>query len=135
MAPPVTLREALNAIEACLAKAAEQGTNHIITIVDRGGHTLAQARMDKAIRASIIISQNKAVTAVLADMPTHYLAEACLPGGELYGCQESSCGNLVIFGGGFPITRDGEIVGGIGVSGGSVAEDMAVAEAGLGVLE
>ena len=131
----VTLAQALKALDVCLKKSEELQTNSIVTIVDRGGHVIVQARMDKAIRASLPISLNKAKTSALADMPTDALAAACQPGAPLYGCQQASCGDLVIFGGGFPAARDGVIVGAIGVSGGTNELDMEVAKAGLTVLE
>jgi uncharacterized protein GlcG (DUF336 family) len=131
----ITLEQALAAIQACVKKAEEINTNSIIAIVDQGGHIIAEARMDKAIRASIPIAFHKATTSALSGLPTHSLAEACQPGGPLYGMQESSCGKLVIFGGGFPVNRGGETIGGIGVSGGTNELDMEVAGAGLAILE
>lgn len=131
----ITLEQALAAVNACVRKAEEMNTHSIIAIVDQGGHVIAEVRMDKAIRASIPIAFHKATTSALSGMPTHALTEACQPGGPLYGMQESSCGNLVIFGGGFPVNRNGETIGAIGVSGGTNELDMEVAKAGLAVLE
>jgi uncharacterized protein GlcG (DUF336 family) len=64
-------------------------------------------------------------------MPTHELAEPSEPGNSLYGLQTTDEGRIVIFGGGYPLERDGEVVGAIGVSGGAVAQDREVAEAGV----
>jgi uncharacterized protein GlcG (DUF336 family) len=68
-------------------------------------------------------------------MATHELAEVSQPGKALWGLGESSCGNLILFGGGFLVKRDGQIVGAIGVSGGSVDQDMEIAQVGQGVLQ
>jgi uncharacterized protein GlcG (DUF336 family) len=87
--------------------------------------------MDGAWLASVSISRNKAYTAAALDMPTHELAEPSEPGQSLYGLQTTDEGRLVIFGGGYPLERDGEVVGAIGVSGGEVSQDRDVAEAGL----
>jgi uncharacterized protein GlcG (DUF336 family) len=81
------------------------------------------------------ISKNKAYTAATLQMPTHELAEPSEPGEPLYGLQTTDEGRIVIFGGGYPLRRDGEIVGTIGSSGGQVAEDMEVAQAGVDAFE
>jgi uncharacterized protein GlcG (DUF336 family) len=64
-------------------------------------------------------------------MPTHELAEPSEPGNSLYGLQTTDDNDIVIFGGGYPLERDGEIVGAIGASGGEVSQDREVAEAGV----
>lgn len=64
-------------------------------------------------------------------MPTHELAEPSEPGNSLYGLQTTDDNRIVIFGGGYPLERDGEVVGAIGVSGGAVSQDCEVAEAGV----
>jgi uncharacterized protein GlcG (DUF336 family) len=84
---------------------------------------------------SIRISQKKAETSALSFLTTDSLATRSTPGAELYGIQEGGGGELIIFGGGFPVKRNGDVIGGIGVSGGSVEEDMAIAKVGLAVLE
>ena len=62
--------------------------------------------------------------------PTAALMSLAQPGAELYGLEQTS-GGLVIFGGGIPLTVDGVVVGAIGVSAGSVDQDVSVAEAGV----
>lgn len=103
----------------------------VISILDAGGNMVLCHRMDNSLLASIDISINKAYTAVALKMPTHKLAELSGPGQNLYGLQNTNQGRIVIFGGGFPILENGYIIGGIGVSGGSVEEDMKVAEEAL----
>ncbi|HZE21810.1 MAG TPA: heme-binding protein, partial [Desulfobaccales bacterium] len=58
-------------------------------------------------------------------------AKVAQPGQPLFGIHNADRGRIVIFGGGFPLSQGNEIIGGIGVSGGSVEEDMLCAEAAL----
>lgn len=60
-------------------------------------------------------------------MPTHELGQAAQPGGSLYGIENAAPGKIILFGGGFPYIVDGQVVGGIGVSGGTVEQDMEIA--------
>lgn len=104
-----------------------------IAVVDDGGHLIAFARMDGAIKASIDISTRKARTSILMNAPTSALMPLAQPGAELYGLEQTS-GGLVIFGGGIPLVVDDVVVGAIGVSAGSVEQDVTVAEAGVAAL-
>ncbi|BBX50677.1 heme-binding protein [Mycolicibacterium poriferae] len=125
---PLTKAQAV--LEAAIAKADEIGQPMNIAVVDDGGHLVAFARMDGAIKASIDISTRKATTSVLMNAPTAALMDLVQPGAELYGLEQLS-GGLVVFGGGIPLQLDGVTVGAIGVSAGSAAQDVAVAEAGV----
>jgi len=127
------LAKAQNIIDAAIAKANEIGQPMNIAVVDDGGHLVAFARMDGAIKASIDISTRKARTSILMNAPTAALSDLVQPGAELYGLEQLS-GGLVIFGGGIPLEIDGTVVGAIGVSAGSVSQDVAVAEAGVAAL-
>lgn len=128
---PVTTKDAKRMIAAAEEKALEIGVPMVIAVVDCGGNLLAQVRQDDALLASINLSLNKAYTAVAVKMPTATLGSLSQPGEMLYGIQHSCEGRMVVFGGGLPIEQDGKIIGAIGVSGGSVDEDTACAEAGL----
>ncbi len=130
----VSLAQAQAMAKACEVKAKEIGVPMIIAIVDAGGNLVLHERMEDALLVSVDISLKKAYSAVALKMPTDKLANITGPGKELYGIQHSD-NKLITFGGGFPIVVNGKIVGGIGVSGGSVAEDMAVAKAGLSALK
>jgi uncharacterized protein GlcG (DUF336 family) len=99
--------------------------------VDAGGNLIAQQRMDDALLVSIDISLNKAYTAVAVRMPTHELAEVSQSGQPLFGIHNADKGRIVIFGGGLPLKDNDKIIGGIGVSGGSVEDDIICAKAGL----
>ena len=127
----MTLEMAKRMIAAAEAKAKEMGIPFVITVVDIGGNLVAQERMEGALLASIDISRNKAYTAVALKMPTSDLAPLSVPGESLYGIAQTSGGRAIVFGGGFPIEVDGQLIGGIGVSGSSVENDMACAKAGL----
>ena len=106
-----------------------------IAIVDAGGNLKAFCRMDGAFLGSIDVSMGKAKTARLFNMSTADLGAASQPGQELYGIEVTN-GGLVIFGGGELLkNKDGVIIGAIGVSGGSVAEDTNVAKAGAAALK
>lgn len=127
----IMLEKAKKMIAAAEAKAIEVGTPMVIAVADVGGNLVAQHRMDGALLASISISLDKAYTAVALKMPTVQAAELALPGQSLYGLNTTNGCRLIVFGGGFPIFEAGVLVGAIGVSGGSVEDDMTVAKAGL----
>ncbi|MDT7744207.1 MAG: hypothetical protein QOE59_3285 [Actinomycetota bacterium] len=128
MSPTLTFADAQRILAAGLAKADEIGQPMNIAVVDAGGHLLAFGRQDGAIRASIDISQRKALTSVLMNSRTAALMELVQPGAELYGLEQTA-GGMVAFGGGVPIYRDRDLVGAVGVSAGTVEQDVTVAEA------
>jgi uncharacterized protein GlcG (DUF336 family) len=114
--------------------AAEMGLAMAIAIVDREGHLQYFARMDSALPASTELAISKAYTAAALRMSTHDVGQLALPGNPLYGIQHSHGGKIILFGGGFPLRAQGEVMGGIGISGGSVEEDEKVARAVLDAL-
>ena len=128
------LTKAQQVLETALKKAAEIDTLMNVAVVDAGGNLKAFGRMDGAWLGSIDISIRKARTARYFDMNTGDLGAASQPGGPLYNIEVSN-GGLITFPGGIPL-RDGngEVVGGIGVSGSSVENDHTVAEAGANAL-
>lgn len=123
----MTLKEALLLIEKGEAAAVSMGVPMVITVVDEGGNLVAMHRMDDSLLASISISHSKAYTAAALRAPTEEAAKTILPGQPLYGLQQTHPGRFCIFGGGIPITRSGRCIGAIGVSGGTVEQDVAVA--------
>ena len=132
--PGLTLAEARTLLDAGLAEADAIGQPMNVAVVDAGGHLLAFARQDGAIRASIDISQRKAVTSILMEASTADLMPLAQPGAELYGLEQTA-GGMVVFGGGVPVRRDGELIGAVGVSAGSVEQDMRVAEAAAAAIK
>ena len=131
MADSVTLSSAQAVVEAACAKAEEIGVPMNVAVVDDGNNLTAFGRMDGAWLGSIDIAQNKAYTARSFDMPTKDLAPLCQPGQPLFGIHASNQGRLIIFAGGIPLQSGDQVVGAIGVSGGSVEQDHEVAEAGV----
>jgi uncharacterized protein GlcG (DUF336 family) len=127
----VTLSAGQAVLEAARAKARQIGVPMNIAVVDEGSNLVAFVRMDGAWLGSIDIAQNKAYTARAFDMPTIELAPLAQPGGPLYGIEASNHGLVIVFAGGIPLLSDGRVVGAIGVSGGAVEQDQAVAEAGV----
>jgi uncharacterized protein GlcG (DUF336 family) len=130
----ITLTQAQALVDAAQQKAAEIDTLMNIAVVDAGGNLKAFARMDGAWLGSIDISMRKARTARYFDMNTGDLGALSQPGGPLYNIEVSNTG-LITFPGGIPLTLNGEVVGGIGVSGSSVENDHTVAEAGANALK
>lgn len=124
----VTLELAKELIAAVEQRAAQMGVNVVIAVANKGANPVAVHCMDGAYIASYDIALNKAYTCAALKMPTTRLKELCQPGGELYGIQHTNNGRIVVFGGGVPIMRDGDCIGGLGVSGGSEAQDTALAE-------
>ena len=129
------LAKAKKMIAAAEEKAFEMGIPMVLAVVDMGGNVVAQHRMDGSLLASISLSLDKAYTAVALKMPTHEAAAYVTPGQELFGINTTNRGRLVVFGGGFPVIEGGIMIGGFGVSGGSVEEDMIVATAGLAAAQ
>ena len=127
----VTIEQAEAAIRAARQRAAALETQMCIAVVDSGGNLKAFHRMDDAWVGSIDIAQRKARTAVFFGMKTSQIGRLSQPGGPLFGIEHSN-GGLVTFPGGIPIVDgDGVMSGAIGVSGSTVENDEAVAEAGV----
>ncbi len=126
----VTLSAAQSIVQAAQARAEEIGVPMNIAVVDAGNNLTAFSRMDGAWLGSIDIAQNKAYTARSFDMSTKDLAPLCQPNQPLYGIEASNQGRLIVFAGGIPLTSGGQVLGAIGVSGGSVEQDHDVAAAG-----
>lgn len=121
-------------IVAAEEKARELGVPMNIAVVDESGILKAFSRMDGAALLSVQIAQDKAYTAVGFGMPTHGWYDFIKDDPPLAAGAPSGIDRLVIFGGGYPITVDGAVVGAIGVSGGHYTQDQQVAEAGLAVV-
>ena len=132
----MTLDMALALSEAVRAKASEIGVKAVVAVSNRGANPVLVQCMDDSYIASYDIALNKAYTSVALKMPTWKLSELAKPGSSLYGIQFTNQGKIVIFGGGEPLcNRKGEIIGAIGVSGGSESEDTALAAYGKEIFE
>ena len=135
MVKTIALEQAKQVIETAEQHAEEIGVPSVITVANSEGNLIAQHRMDGAWLPSVNISKNKAYTSAGLEMPTHELAEASEPGNPLYGLQTTDKGRIIIFGGGFPLEHEGDVVGAVGSSGGMPEEDREVAQAGVEKFE
>ena len=131
----ITLQTALQVIHAAQEKAREIGQPQNIAVVDGGGHLVAFVRMDNAWMGSIDIAMKKAWTVRAFDISTKELSVLAQPGEPFYGIHASNDGKVMIFAGGLPLKRGDQIVGAIGVSGGTGKQAQAVAEAGQEAFE
>lgn len=127
----ICLDDALALISRGKDMAKTIGVPMVIAVADSGGNLIAQQRMDGALIGSIALSFSKAYTAAVLRCPTDELAASILPGQPLYGLAEAGGGHFCVFGGGIPIMKNGRCIGGLGVSGGTVAEDTEVASYAL----
>ncbi|SEG91295.1 Uncharacterized conserved protein GlcG, DUF336 family [Nonomuraea solani] len=126
----MNLELALRMTEAAVKQAFREGAAISVAVVDEGGNLVSYQRMDGAEISGPVLARGKAYTSVALRRPTSELAARTAPGGELSGL--AGCGFICV-GGGIPLWSDygeGErVVGGIGVSGGTVTQDVACAEA------
>lgn len=130
--PALTAAGAWAMALAAVARAEAMGVPECIAVVDGGGALLAFTRMDGARAGSIPIAQTKAISAA-----TRLRATADEAGGDILGGVRLALAGerLTNIGGGLPIVVDGETIGAIGVSSGTVDEDVQVATAGLAALQ
>src|ERR1700752_5052888 len=127
----LTTERAQSSIEAGIVKAKEIGQPMNIAVVDAGANLTAFTRMDGAWLGSIDIAINKAFTAKAFDISTLELVRNSQPGDQFFGIHVSNHARVMIFAGGVPIKINDQIVGAVGVSGGSGEQDQAVAEAAV----
>ncbi|ADX81789.1 GlcG/HbpS family heme-binding protein [Saccharolobus islandicus] len=121
-------------ISEAVKKAKELGVKVSIAIVDEGGELKAFKRMDGAPILTIEIAIDKAWTAVSFGIPTHEWYNMLKDNPPL-AMGFPKIPRLIIFGGGFPIVYKGQVIGGIGISGGSAEQDMEIAKNALKKLE
>lgn len=130
----ITSRQAYAALRAAEEKATAIGVPVNIAILDAGAHLKAFSRMDGAVLGSIDVATRKAMTAALFQARSDAVWEYCKPGAPAPALELSN-GGLAPFAGGIPLRGpQGEMLGAIGVSGGAVAQDLEIAEAGVAAL-
>jgi uncharacterized protein GlcG (DUF336 family) len=133
------LREAQLMIAAAIEKARQINVLETICVVDEGGYPLAMERMDGARITGPQIAWNKAFTAAGHKRSTHLFNTApngpALPGNEAFGIQWSFDGKFAVFVGGYPVVVNGEVIGGVGLSGGNGEQDTACGLAALQALK
>jgi uncharacterized protein GlcG (DUF336 family) len=127
----MTLTAARRAIAAVEREAQAMGVPFSVAVVDSGDQLVAFARMDGADLVSIALAQDKAFSALVNRVPTGELGPLVQPGAEFYGYDSLAAGRMVVFAGGMPLLVDGVLVGAVGVSGGSSAEDQRAVEAAV----
>ena len=130
----INLKIAENIANKCFEKAKEINVPMSIAIVGNDGQLIYFKRMDGALPISIDLAPAKAYSAYSLRMTTEKLKTLTEPGEMLYGL-DKSCENIVIFGGGIPLKFNSEVIGAVGVSGGSVQEDIEVADSGVNFFE
>lgn len=116
---------------AAVQKATEINVAVVFSVVDRGGNTLLIQRMDEAFVSSCDISLNKAWSACSLKQGTHEITPAVQPGQSLYGLQLTNQQRIIIFGGGLPVIFNEQVIGAVGVSGGTVEQDQLLAQCAL----
>src|SRR5687768_9510701 len=126
---PIALAEAKRVLIAAQAEAARNSWNVAIAVVDSGGHLVAFERMDSTQHGSVEVAQDKARTAVAYRRPSKAFQDTIAAGGD--GMRMLKLTGAIPIEGGLPIIVNGKIVGAIGVSGVTSAQDGQIAAAGL----
>ncbi|HCL6753236.1 two-domain cob(I)yrinic acid a,c-diamide adenosyltransferase PduO [Citrobacter freundii] len=119
---------------AAVTRAEELQVPVVISIVDANGTQTVAWRMPDALLVSSELAPKKAWTAVAMKTATHELTSAVQPGAALYGLESHMQGKVVTFGGGYALWREGLLLGGLGISGGSVEQDMDIAETAIAAI-
>lgn len=103
-----------------------------VCVIDVHGNVVLHHRMTGAPAFSIELSERKAYTSALVGMRTVDILPLVQPGQPLFPLSMVSAGRFCAMGGGVPLTSGGQVVAGVGVSGGTVEQDIAIVEAALG---
>lgn len=126
----VSLDLALALLARVREEAATRGLALAAAVVDDGGNVLASQRMDGSALGALQLAVGKAYTAVLWGTPTGTFGASTQPGGDDWGWNTTDP-RIVVYAGGLPLLADGALVGGIGASGASAAEDEACVAAAV----
>jgi uncharacterized protein GlcG (DUF336 family) len=129
----ITLAQSKKVAAAALAPAHTNNWTMVIAIVDPGGHLVYLEKMDQTQVGSVAIAQAKARSAAIFKRPTKVFQDRLARGGE--GLLVLRLKDAIPVEGGLPIVVDGKLIGALGVSGGSSAEDEVCAEAGAAALQ
>jgi uncharacterized protein GlcG (DUF336 family) len=113
------------------AESVKQNVPVAVTVIDMHGNVVLAHRMTGAPAFSLDLSERKAYTSALVGMRTADLVPLVQPGAELYPLLAVSGGRYSAIGGGVPLTDEGQVIAGVGVSGGTVEQDVAVVEASM----
>ena len=127
----LSINDARVLIEGAEEKSREIGVPMCSAVTDEAGNLIAFTRMDGAKISSISIAMDKAFTAAAAKKGTHDYNQLAVPGKPTFGIHVTNQGRFSIIGGGLPIIINDEVVGGIGISGGTAEEDQIVAQGAI----
>ncbi len=131
----MTLDLAKKMIDAAIREAQKMGTLCSIAIVNENGWLVALHRMDGALIPTVDIARDKAWTAAAFRMPSSEITKFGDPSRSDFGFNTQNWNDrLTTIPGGFPIKDGGELIGGIGVSGGSPQQDIAVSQAAIAAI-
>jgi len=132
--PAIDYQDAKRVVDAIVEKALQLQKAVVIAVADAHGELIAFARMDGAPLSSILVAANKAYTAARERKPTKDIGEKMRDPVKGFDIAFYGDSRFVGWGGGIPIRKNGEVVGAIGVSGLSSAEDIALATVGLELI-
>jgi uncharacterized protein GlcG (DUF336 family) len=118
-------------MEGAVASSRDIKVPMCIAVADESGNLIQFERMDGGKISSISIAIDKAFTAAAARRGTHIYNQLCVPGQPTFGIHVTNGGRFSVIGGGLPVTVNGDVVGGIGISSGTAEQDLVVAEAAL----
>jgi uncharacterized protein GlcG (DUF336 family) len=102
-----------------------------ISVIDVHGNLVLKHRMTGAPLISIEMSERKAYTSALTFMATKDVTPLAQPGQRMHTITDFAGGRFVAFGGGVPLVENGQVIGGVGVSGGTTEEDLEIVEGAL----
>src|ERR1700723_2961744 len=122
---------AKNIADRVEAQSARAKVTVAVCVMDIHGNVILKHRMSGAPTFSIDISERKAYTSALVGIRTADMSPLVQPGQALFPLMGLSEGRYCSMGGGAPLTKDGQLVAGVGVSGGSVEQDVAILESAL----
>jgi uncharacterized protein GlcG (DUF336 family) len=113
------------------AESLTQNVPVAVTVIDVHGNVVLTHRMTGAPAFSLELAERKAYTSALVGVRTADLVPLVQPGAELYPLLAVANGRYSAMGGGVPVTSDGQVIAGVGVSGGTTEQDIAIVEAAM----
>lgn len=131
--PSITIAQAKKVADAALAPARENGWTVVVAIVDPGGHLVYLEKLDETQVGSVPIAEAKARSAAIFKRPTRMFQQRLARGGD--GLLVLRLHDAMPVEGGVPIMSGGKLIGALGISGGSSAEDEFCAAAGAAALD
>lgn len=125
----LTMEDALTIALGSIAHAREINVNVTVSVLDSSAVELLFLKMDNALLISTTLAPKKAYTSVVLKAPTSEVKS--MIDSSLHLLESSMDSKIVAFGGGIPIIKEGKLLGAVGVSGGSIEEDIKIAKAGI----